>query len=125
MDIRVNYGYTAKASFGSAAKVIEFNPKSLGTMDCADGDGATSMEELKNLSRRFLCGVVGRGKFVDESPDKSRGTFQKKAKADLQNCLENPITASLLWSNYAIPVREEYSNADLARLLDKIGRAHV
>jgi hypothetical protein len=63
------HGTTSKERLGVPAKTIEFNPEVLGVMDCASPDSSTSMNGLKNLVRRFLCGIVGRARLVDACED--------------------------------------------------------
>ena len=69
LDCRVNYGYTRQLSFSNSMKTVEFNPNDMPRFDAneqLDVGGTFSATELKNLTRRFICGKLGKGKFTED-----------------------------------------------------------
>ena len=100
IDLRENYGRTAKRRFGDSYKVWECNPETIPFIeDCSD-----HLDDADHLKRRIIAFVVGQAKFTtnDAEVDHSSGIFKAISQERLVAFLQHPVVFSLTWKVFYI-----------------------
>ena len=94
IDLRVNYGFTAKRRFAESIKTQECNYNSIPIIEMAKDDGKEdTTKKGEALKRRILCCRYGKGTSVvnDEDVDPAIGKFKKMTDDELSELVTDPI----------------------------------
>ena len=119
IDSRVNYGFTAKLSFGMSMKIQELNFENIPVIEEKSGN---NLEYCNQLKRRVICAIVGKGTLVhdEDQVDRSAGRFLYIPQDELVGFLSDPLTASLYFKLYCIPFFKKYSVTQCKNMVNNL-----
>ena len=111
--------FTEKREFDESMKVHEMNPQSVPVVEqnrTGDSDPTTE------IFRRLIAGFLGHATWVksDSEVDEDSGKFKIINRDELISFLEDPITHSLYFSEYILPVARETAPAEVLDVLDNL-----
>ena len=114
IDIRCNFGQTAKVRFRGMKKHQDANPLDLPRVTSSSGTIAPT-----NLVRRIIAALVGKAKLVanqeDANPDE--GIFWKIPQDKFEEILNNPVVATLFLREYLLPIWADYGDERLQAVM--------
>ena len=121
IDLRVNYGFTVKLSFGSSMKIQELNYECIPIIE--EKTSCTKNDEYCNqLKRRVICAKIGKGTLVHnpEEVNHEEGMFLYIPQDELEEFLSDKVTASLFFKYYCMPFFKKYSLDDCKKMVNNL-----
>ena len=123
LDLRVNYGFTVKRTFGASMKVQELNYENIPTIE-ESGDRRRSCEQLK---RRVVCVRLGKATFTTDENlvDHAKGIYKLLSQDTLTFYLSHPITAALFLREWCVPFFKENTVDECLAMIQDLGSVHA
>lgn len=111
--------FTVKAGLGEALKIWEMNPGCIPIIDMKKSAGDQPLDEI---ARRLLCGQLGRVTWVhsEGEVDEANGKFRIIDRETLLDFLNDPVTHSVYFNEYILPVARETTVQEILAWLDNL-----
>ena len=122
IDCRVNFGFTAKRTFGESMKVQECNYENIPVIEQKAKRDRSDDSPAEQIHRRVICSKVGKGVFTQDPTkvDTSKGVFQSVPLDELASFLADPVTSALFLQMYCVPFFKEYAIEDCVRMIEDL-----
>lgn len=121
IDCRVNYGFTSKRKFGDSLKVHELNYENIPVIE----ESRDRIKACDQIKRRVICWRMGTATFTanPEEVNHDNGIYLLIPQDELKNFLLDPLTSSVYFRDWCLPLFRENSLPECLRCLSDL--AHI